>query len=137
MTPVNNFYIYRIANLRVIDGDTVDMDIDLGFDVWLRNQRVRLSGIDAPETRTRDLDEKMRGMEAKRWLEKRIAEAHEIILESDEFDPHDKYGRILGTLHVWDGKSTEAFDYIDIDWEDLNMTMIDEKLVKSYDGGKR
>ena len=54
----NSEYVYRIDNLRVVDGDTVDCDIDLGFDVWLRSQRIRLSGVDAPETRTRDLNEK-------------------------------------------------------------------------------
>ena len=58
-----DLYLYRIDNIRVIDGDTIDCDIDLGFDVWLHKQRIRLYGIDAPETRTKDLEEKKRGID--------------------------------------------------------------------------
>ena len=60
-------YEYRCSIVKVIDGDTVDVDIDLGFGVWMTNERVRLYGIDTPESRTRDLDEKKYGLLAKRF----------------------------------------------------------------------
>ena len=61
-------YEYRINVVKIIDGDTVDVDIDLGFGVWLKKQRIRLHGIDTPESRTRDLDEKRYGLMAKKFL---------------------------------------------------------------------
>ena len=61
-------YQYRCQILRVVDGDTVDIDIDLGFGVWMRKQRVRLYGVDTPESRTRDLEEKKFGMMAKKYV---------------------------------------------------------------------
>ena len=88
---------YMATLVRVVDGDTVDCDIDLGFGVWLRNQRIRLYGIDAPETRTKDLEEKKAGIAAKLRL---------IVLIKDKFllttvkDKKGKYGRILGIINV-------------------------------------
>ena len=63
-------YEYRCKIVKIIDGDTVDVDIDLGFGVWLHKERVRLYGIDTPESRTRDLDEKKYGLIAKEWITK-------------------------------------------------------------------
>ena len=65
-------YEYRINVVKIIDGDTVDVDIDLGFGVWLKKQRIRLHGIDTPESRTRDLDEKRYGLMAKKFLTEQI-----------------------------------------------------------------
>ena len=65
-------YEYRINIVKIIDGDTVDVDIDLGFGVWLKKQRIRLYGIDTPESRTRDLDEKRYGLMAKKFLTEQI-----------------------------------------------------------------
>ena len=65
-------YEYRINIVKIIDGDTVDVDIDLGFGVWLKKQRIRLYGIDTPESRTRDLDEKRYGLMAKKFLTQQI-----------------------------------------------------------------
>ena len=90
-------YQYKIKKInRVIDGDTVDLDIDLGFNITLK-QRVRLKGIDASETRTLDLEEKRKGLEAKEWLKKELSREGEWIIETTK---EDKYGRILGTLYL-------------------------------------
>ena len=90
-------YQYKIKKInRVIDGDTIDVDIDLGF--WITvSYRVRLKGIDAAETRTKDLAEKEKGLAAKAWLEKELAREGEWIIETSK---EDKYGRILGTLYL-------------------------------------
>jgi len=89
-------YQYKIKKIhRVIDGDTVDIDIDLGFNITLK-QRVRLKGINAAETRTKDLEEKKKGTDARLWLEKELAKEGDWIIETHK---EDKYGRILGVLY--------------------------------------
>jgi micrococcal nuclease len=88
---------YRCKVIRVIDGDTVDVDIDLGFGVWLKKERVRLYGIDTPESRTRDKEEKIYGKAAKAYLTK-FLEDEWIILKTKEYDAKGKFGRILGEL---------------------------------------
>ena len=90
-------YEYRCSVVKVIDGDTVDVDIDLGFGIWLRKERIRLRGIDTPESRTRDLEEKKYGLMAKLFLEKMLSE-HQIILKTYK-DADGKFGRILGDLY--------------------------------------
>lgn len=90
-------YEYRVEIVKVVDGDTVDVDIDLGFGVWLKKERVRLFGIDTPESRTRDLVEKKHGLAAKDFLVKEMEEADEVILATNK-DAEGKFGRILGTL---------------------------------------
>jgi micrococcal nuclease len=90
-------YQYKIKKInRVIDGDTVDVVIDVGFYISL-TQRVRLKDIDAAETRTKDLVEKAEGLMAKEWLERELAKEGEWIIETTK---EDKYGRILGTLYL-------------------------------------
>lgn len=125
-----DLYLYRIDNIRVIDGDTIDCDIDLGFDVWLHKQRIRLYGIDAPETRTKDLEEKKRGIEAKQWLEKKLDDALDVRLSSEEFN-RGKFGRILGVLHVFNEDNKEW------GWSSVNYEMKTLGLVKEYFGGSR
>lgn len=94
-------YTYRVKVVRVVDGDTVDVDIDLGFDVWLRNERVRLEGIDAPESRTSDPVEKIFGLAAKQHLQEILSEENDFIaLVSKDYDPRGKFGRVLGDLLV-------------------------------------
>lgn len=87
-------YTYRCTLDRVIDGDTVDVHIDLGFGVWLKSERVRITGIDAPEVRTRDDIEKVFGFAAKDRVEELFAEADTVTLLSHDFK--GKFGRILG-----------------------------------------
>ena len=90
-------YQYKIKKIhRIIDGDTVDVEIDLGFGITL-SHRVRLKDIDAAETRTKDLKEKAEGLAAKEWLEKELSKPGEWIIQTTK---DDKYGRILGTLYL-------------------------------------
>lgn len=95
-------YKYRCVIRRIVDGDTVDVDIDLGFGVWLSNRRIRLTGIDAPEVRTRDLMEKEAGFAAKDYVEARLPVGSNQVLISREFK--GKYGRIIGDFEVYDGE---------------------------------
>ena len=92
-------YEYRCKIVKVIDGDTVDVDIDLGFGVWLHKERVRLYGIDTPESRTRDLEEKKYGMMAKKLVLDLmpIGSMQTLITEKDKTG---KFGRILGKFKV-------------------------------------
>ena len=87
---------YNCKIVRVVDGDTVDVDIDLGFDVWLKKQRIRLYGVDTPESRTRDLEEKKYGFAAKAFVEKHIPVGSKQILRTKLDDARGKFGRILG-----------------------------------------
>ena len=89
-------YEYRCKLKKVVDGDTVDIDIDLGFGVWLHGERIRLYGIDTPESRTSDKEEKKYGIAAKDFLIKWL-EAGDIILKTHK-DATGKFGRILGEL---------------------------------------
>lgn len=91
-------YEYRCKLRRVVDGDTVDIDIDLGFDIWLTNQRVRLYGVDTPESRTRDKEEKKYGLAAKAYVE-RFLDDEWLTLKTAEFNAVGKFGRILGSLY--------------------------------------
>lgn len=112
-------YQYKIKKInRVIDGDTVDLDIDLGFSITLK-QRVRLLGIDAAETRTKDLDEKKKGIDARLWLEKELARKGDWIIETKK---DDKYGRILGTLYCVGDPNT------------INERMLNEGIASPYSG---
>lgn len=88
---------YRCNVVRVVDGDTVDVDIDLGFGVWMRKQRIRMYGIDTPESRTRDLEEKKYGLAAKYFLIGLLDDPNGITLKTYK-DGKGKFGRILGEL---------------------------------------
>lgn len=104
-------YNYKVKLDRVIDGDTIDVDIDLGFGVWLKKQRLRLFGINAPESRTRDLEEKARGLAAKAWLEKELQGDIRITTAKDS---KGKFGRWLAVVHVKDAPQS------------INKTMIEQ-----------
>ena len=94
---------YKCTILRVVDGDTVDVDIDLGFGVWLRKERVRIHGIDTPESRTRDLEEKKYGLAAKQFVKEiLLVGSHQTLIT--EKDKTGKFGRILGKFLVHDVK---------------------------------
>ena len=111
-------YTYRIKKInRVIDGDTVDIAIDLGFHITI-SQRVRLKGVDAAETRTKDLAEKAEGLAAKEWLEE-LSKSGEWIIETTK---EDKYGRILRTLYLVGEPVT------------VNERMLNEGVAKPYMG---
>jgi micrococcal nuclease len=102
-------YEYRVKKITgVVDGDTIDVDIDLGFSVSF-SQRVRLAGIDTPESRTTDKAEKALGLEAKEYLKSKVKDAKEIIIKTEKPDSSEKYGRILGWLYI-DGNTVSVND---------------------------
>ena len=118
-------YIYRIKSVtKVIDGDTIDADIDLGFDISL-TKRIRLAGIDTPESRTTNLKEKALGLESKEWMKKTLAGAKDILIKTELPDSTEKYGRIIGHLFI-NGQETS-----------LNNQMIAEGYALAYDGGTK
>jgi micrococcal nuclease len=90
-------YTYSAELLKVIDGDTIEVDFDLGFGVWLRNQRIRLTGIDTPESTTSNKEEKVRGDLSKAKLKEILPVGKRIVITTS-IDPNEKYGRILGTI---------------------------------------
>ena len=92
-------YEYQCKIVKIVDGDTVDVDIDLGFGVWLRGERVRLYGIDTPESRTRDKVEKRYGLLAKDYLKSRLGKTSTLRTKKDG---KGKFGRILGEFIVYD-----------------------------------
>ena len=95
-------YRYKCKIVRVVDGDTVDVDIDLGFDVWLKKQRIRLYGVDTPESRTRDLEEKKYGLAAKHFVESYLPLGSSQTLRTRKDDSRGKFGRILGEFELKD-----------------------------------
>ena len=94
-------YEYSCRVVRVVDGDTVDVDIDLGFDLWLKKQRIRLYGVDTPESRTRDLVEKKHGLAAKKFVQSYLPVGTNQILRT-KLDDRGKFGRILGEFVIYD-----------------------------------
>ena len=97
---------YDVVLLRSVDGDTVDVDIDLGFGVWLRNERVRIMGIDTPESRTSDKVEKLFGLAAKNRLKELLKDGGVLVTTEEKGgeDARGKFGRILGDFKTPDGK---------------------------------
>jgi micrococcal nuclease len=118
-------YIYRIKSvIKVVDGDTIDASIDLGFDISLE-KRIRFAGIDTPESRTTNLKEKALGLESKEWLKKALEGAKDIIIKTEKPNSTEKFGRIIGHLFI-NGQETS-----------LNTQMIDEGYALAYDGGTK
>ena len=121
-------YIYKAILDRVVDGDTIDVHIDLGFDVSVK-KRVRFVGMNAPESRTRDLKEKALGLAAKDRVKAILAENPSFTLESTELG---KYGRVLGKIHITVLNGKENLTQIC-----LNDQLIKEGHATEYWGGKR
>jgi micrococcal nuclease len=95
------YYVKEVT--KVVDGDTIDVVIDLGFDISFTS-RVRLAGIDTPESRTKDLAEKALGLESKKYLADRIKAAKNVVIRTEKINSSEKFGRILGWLYL-DGES--------------------------------
>lgn len=115
-------YEYQVKKLlAVIDGDTIDVEIDLGFDISI-TKRVRLAGIDTPESRTSDKYEKSLGLESKALLKQRLSAAQTIVIKTEKPDSSEKYGRVLGWL------------FLDEDETSFNETMIATGYAWSYLG---
>jgi micrococcal nuclease len=115
-------YYYEVEVLRVVDGDTVDVRIDLGFNVW-HKCRVRMVGINAPESRTKDLEEKEKGLAAKEWLKLRLFGVGDIYSVELQSQGTGKYGRVLGEFYI--------------DGTNINQEMVEVGHAVAYDGGKR
>ena len=121
-------YIYRAKLVKVVDGDTIDALIDVGFDIWIK-KRIRYSGIDTWESRTRDLEEKAKGLEAK-------ARNKELLMEVSSKSGYfrlksfgvGKYGRILGEIYIEDKEGKQY---------NINKTLISEGHAYVYEGGKK
>ena len=91
------YYVKKVS--KVVDGDTIDVDIDLGFDISF-SSRVRLAGIDTPESRTADKIEKALGLESKEYLKKAIDASKTVVIKTEKMDSSEKYGRILGWVFL-------------------------------------
>jgi micrococcal nuclease len=113
---------------KVLDGDTIDVTIDLGFDLY-KKERVRIAGVDTPEKRTRDLEEKALGIDATNWLKGKLTETikgeDELTIRTELKGGVGKYGRLLGWLYVGEDNVS------------LNEKMIEEGYAWSYDGGTK
>ena len=132
MTPPSrkSCYNFRVTEInRVLDGDTIDVTIDLGFDLY-KKERVRVAGVDTPEKRTRNLEEKALGIDATNWLKKKLedtiaGDGDELTVRTELVGGTGKYGRLLGWLYV--GESNVS----------LNEVMIGEGYAWPYDGGTK
>ena len=122
-------YNFRVTKInKVVDGDTIDVTIDLGFDLY-KKERVRVAGIDTPEKRTRNLEEKALGIDATNWLKAKLAEAitgdDELTIRTELSGGVGKYGRLLGWLYIGDSELS------------LNEEMITKGYAWEYDGGTK
>ena len=113
------YFVKEVKN--VVDGDTIDVVIELGFDILFAS-RVRLAGIDTPESRTTDKAEKALGIEAKEYLKKQLKDAKSVVIRTEKMDSSEKYGRILGWV------------YVNGDSESLNNKMINDGYAWGYLG---
>ena len=122
-------YNFRVTEIvKVVDGDTIDVIIDLGFDLY-KKERVRVAGVDTPEKRTRDLEEKELGIDATNWLTEQLDSAidgeDDLVIRTEIDGGFGKYGRLLGWLYI--GEDTES----------INERMIREGYAWEYDGGTK
>ena len=118
----------RIKIDKVLDGDTIDVTIDLGFDLY-KKERVRIAGVDTPEKRTRDKEEKALGLDATNWLKDKLEGAisgdDDLVIRTELVGGTGKYGRLLGWCYIGDGTVS------------LNEQMIEEGYAHAYDGGTK
>ena len=131
MTPPSrkSCYNFRVVSIdKVVDGDTIDVTIDLGFDLF-KKERVRVAGVDTPEKRTRNLEEKALGLDATEWIKDHLEGAidgdDDLIIRTELDGGVGKYGRLLGWLYIGDATVS------------LNEKMIDEGYAWAYDGGTK
>jgi len=131
MQPPNrkSCYNFRVTEIvKVLDGDTIDVIIDLGFDLY-KKERVRIAGVDTPEKRTRDLEEKALGEDATNWLKEQLDGAisgeDDLVIRTELVGGMGKYGRLLGWLYI--GDETES----------INERMIQQGYAFPYDGGTK
>ena len=122
-------YNFRVIKInRVVDGDTIDVTIDLGFDPF-KKERVRVAGVDTPEKRTRDKEEKALGIDATNWIKEKLQSAiggdDDLVIRTELVGGMGKYGRLLGWLYIGEAELS------------LNEQMIEEGYAWAYDGGTK
>ena len=122
-------YNFRVVKInRVVDGDTIDVTLDLGFSLT-KKERVRIAGVDTPEKRTRDKEEKILGIDATNWMKEKLTETikgdEELVIRTELKGGVGKYGRLLGWLYIGDDEFS------------LNEQMITEGYAWAYDGGTK
>lgn len=122
---MKNVFLYNVEIVRVVDGDTVEVDIDLGFEIYMRNQIVRLNGIDAPESRTTDSVEKKFGLKAKEVVEQMLPVGAKVQMVS--ILKGGKFGRILGEFLIEDPAAEGEL-------LNLNRWLVENHYAVSYDG---
>ena len=124
-------YEYNAKILRIVDGDTIDVDIDLGFGVWIHKERVRLEGIDTPESRTKDLEEKKLGLLSKEYVRGLLPVGSIVKLVCKSYDSKGKFGRILGDIEL---EETRMIGREITESTSLVMKMIDNGYGVEYNG---
>ena len=130
-------YEYKVKITRVVDGDTVDAEVDLGFDTFIKD-RIRLMGIDTPESRTRNKKEKALGLAAKAYLKELLKKNKGNIILRTSKEGKGKFGRILGTLLIYNGITSVNQMVIDDCYADsVNQMLIDEGHARDYFGGRK
>ena len=124
-------YDYKCRIVRIVDGDTVDVDIDLGFGIWVRGERVRIHGIDTPESRTRDKVEKMFGLASKKYVQDILKKGsiQTLVTEKPGDQAKGKFGRILGKFRLYDSVTDS--------WMFMGDIMIREGYAVPYQGGSK
>ena len=138
-TPsTTNCYTFRVVSIdKVVDGDTIDVTLDLGFDIC-KSERVRIAGIDTPEKRTRDLEEKELGIDATEWLEYKLEGAisgeEDLVIRTELKGGVGKYGRLLGWLYIGYPKCDEGCDCECHKQKSLNEEMVEHGYAWEYDG---
>jgi micrococcal nuclease len=119
-------YKYFVKEVtKVVDGDTIDVIIDLGFDIMF-SSRVRLAGIDTPESRTKDIAEKTLGLESKEYLKKQLKDAKSVVIKTEKMNSTEKFGRVLGWLYI-NGDTVSVNDMMINDgyaWEYMGDTKV-------------
>ena len=127
--PRKSCYTFRVTEInRVVDGDTIDVTFDLGFDLY-KKERIRVAGVDTPEKRTRDDEEKALGIDATNWLKEKLEGAisgdDDLVIRTELDGGVGKYGRLLGWLYIGEAELS------------LNEQMIEEGYAWAYDGGTK
>ena len=139
MTPPSrkSCYNFRVTKInRVVDGDTIDVTIDLGFDLT-KKERVRVAGIDTPEKRTRDLEEKALGIDATNWLKEKLSKAvagdDDLVIRTELVGGMGKYGRLLGWLYIGDEPVSINEEMIGEGYAGHMMVVKNKKTLRNYE----
>ena len=138
---VNNCYNFRVISVdKIVDGDTIDVTLDLGFSIC-KSERIRVAGVDTPEKRTRNLEEKELGIDASEWLEYQlegaIAGEEDLVIRTELKGGVGKYGRLLGWLYIGYPKCGDDCDCECHKQKSINEEMIEKGYAWEYDGGTK